>query len=109
QSPRVPGVGSATLPILAGGKIGGWTSPDLLGWIGRKDWFLVSDLADLAKGLVTRAPWVTIGALLFVPFTVWLLWRTRLGVRLRICGEYPAAGEVQGINVYKRSEERRVG
>lgn|SRR5690554_1660535 len=101
QSPRVPGVGSATLPILAGGKIGGWTSPDLLGWIGRKDWFLVSDLADLAKGLVTRAPWVTIGALVFVPFTVWLLWRTRFGLRLRICGEYPAAGEVQGINVYK--------
>ncbi|MFO7299948.1 MAG: ABC transporter permease [Actinomycetes bacterium] len=101
QSPRVPGVGSATLPVLAGGKIGGWTSPDLLGWIGSKKIFLVSDIADLAKGLVYRASWVTILALLMVPFTGWLLWRTRFGLRVRICGEYPAAGEAQGINVYK--------
>lgn len=101
QSPRVPGVGNATVPVLAGGQIGSWTSPDVLGWLGGQDWFLVSDMANIAKGLLTRANWVTIAALILVPFTAWLLWRTRFGLRVRICGEYPAAGEAQGINVYR--------
>ncbi|HEX6947680.1 MAG TPA: ABC transporter permease [Acidimicrobiia bacterium] len=101
QSPRIPGVGSATVPVLAGGTIGSWTSPDLLGWLGSRDWFLISDMADILKGLLTRASWVTIAALILVPFSAWLLWRTRFGLRVRICGEYPAAGEAQGINVYK--------
>ena len=35
-----------------------------------------------------------------VPFSAWLLWRTRFGLRLRICGERPGAGEAQGINIY---------
>lgn len=101
QSPRVPGVGNFTMPFLAGGQIGGWTSPDILGWLGRRDWFVLSDLANLARGLMTRISWITMIALLLVPFTAWLLWRTRFGLRLRICGERPEAGEVQGINVYK--------
>lgn len=101
QSPRVPGVGNFTMPVLAGGQIGGWTSPDILGWLGRRDWFVLSDLANLARGLMTRISWVTVIALLLVPLTAWLLWRTRFGLRLRICGERPEAGEVQGINVYK--------
>lgn len=101
QSPRVPGVGNFTMPVLAGGQIGGWTSPDILGWLGRRDWFILSDLANLARGLMTRISWVTVIALLLVPLTAWLLWRTRFGLRLRICGERPEAGEVQGINVYK--------
>ncbi len=101
QSPRVPGVGSATMPVLAGGTVGGWTSPDILGWLGSLEWFLISDLANVARGLMTRASWVTIMALLLVPFTAWLVWRTRFGLRIRIGGEYPAAGEAQGINVYK--------
>jgi general nucleoside transport system permease protein len=101
QSPRVPGVGNFTMPILAGGQIGGWTSPDILGWLGRQRWFVVSDMANLAKGLMTRISWVTVIALVLVPFAAWLLWRTRFGLRLRICGEHPQAGEAQGINVYR--------
>ncbi len=101
QSPRVPGVGNVTIPFLAGGNIGTWTSPDLLGWLGRIEWFLVSDAANLAKGLVTRISWVAVIALLLVPATAWLLWRTRFGLRLRICGERPQAGEAQGVNVYR--------
>ena len=31
---------------------------------------------------------------------VWLLWRTRFGLRLRICGENPVAGESLGVNIY---------
>ncbi len=101
QSPRVPGVGGLTFPFLAGGNVGSWTSPDLLGWVGGHHWFLISDAANLARGLVTRVSWVTLVALALVPFSAWLLWRTRFGLRLRICGERPEAGETQGINVYR--------
>lgn len=101
QSPRVPGVDSFTFPVLAGGDIGGWSSPDVLGWFGRKDWFFVSDLANLSRGLVTRVSWITIIAVALVPISTWVLWRTRFGLRLRICGERPEAGESQGINVYR--------
>lgn len=101
QSPRVPGVGNFTMPFLAGGDIANWTSPDILGWLGRQRWWLISDLANLARGLMTRISWVTVIALVLVPLTAWLVWRTRFGLRLRICGEHPEAGEVQGINVYK--------
>jgi len=101
QSPRVPGVGSATVPLLAGGTIGNWTTPDLFGWLGTKGWFFVSDVASILKGVMTRISWVTVIALMLVPFTAWLLWRTRFGLRLRICGERPEAGEAQGIDVYR--------
>ena len=101
QSPRVPGVGSATVPFLAGGTIGNWTTPDLFGWLGRQQWFFVSDVANILKGVMTRVSWVTVIAVLLVPLTAWLLWRTRFGLRLRICGERPEAGEAQGIDVYR--------
>src|SRR3954453_20733515 len=32
QSPRVPTVGRFTFPFLAGGKLGSWKTPDVLGW-----------------------------------------------------------------------------
>lgn len=101
QSPRVPGVGSFTMPLLAGGEVGTWTSPDLLGWVGARGWPVVSDLSNLLRGLMTRLSWVTVIALLLVPLTAWVLWRTRFGLRLRICGERPEAGEAQGIDVYR--------
>lgn len=101
QSPRVPGVGTFTLPILGGGSIGSWQTPDFFGWLAGREIFLISDIASIAKGLVTRMSWVSFIALLLVPFTAWLLWRTRFGLRLRICGERPEAGESQGINVYR--------
>src|SRR4029079_6758761 len=33
--------------------------------------------------------------------TAWLLWRTTFGLRLRSCGENPAAAESLGISVYR--------
>ncbi|MGH8925155.1 MAG: ABC transporter permease [Acidimicrobiia bacterium] len=101
QSPRVPGVGTFIVPFLSGGSIGTWQTPDFFGWLAGRELFLMSDMASLAKGLVTRISWVSLIALLLVPFTAWLLWRTRFGLRLRICGERPQAGEAQGINVYR--------
>jgi simple sugar transport system permease protein len=89
------------VPFLAGGTIGNWTTPDLFGWLGTQQWFFVSDMANILKGVMTRVSWVTVIAVLLVPLTAWLLWRTRFGLRLRICGERPEAGEAQGINVYR--------
>lgn len=66
-----------------------------------KHWFLLSDLASVVemftKGLSTL---VVFGLLLFV-LTWWLLWRTRFGLRLRSCGESPAAAESLGVDVYR--------
>jgi len=101
QSPRVPGVGDFTFPFLAGGNVGTWESPNLLRWVSEQEWFVISDTANLALGLLTGLSWITVIALLLVPFSAWVLWRTRFGLRLRICGERPEAGESQGVNVYR--------
>ncbi len=100
QSPRVPGVGRFTFPFLAGGDVFGWESPDLFGWIVDRGWFFISDITALSRGLIADVSFATIIALAMVPLSVWLLWRTRFGLRLRICGEHPIAGETQGINIY---------
>jgi simple sugar transport system permease protein len=101
QSPRVPGVNKFTFPLLAGGDLFGWTSPDILGWFIRRDWFLVSDMAGLARGLVSQLSLATVVAFALVPISVWVIWRTRFGLRLRICGEHPQGGETQGIDIYR--------
>ncbi|MGH3441525.1 MAG: ABC transporter permease [Nitriliruptorales bacterium] len=101
QSPRVQGdVGEFTLPFLAGGKLGPWRTPDLFGGLERLDWFLVSDIGGLLKGLTGRLSLLTIIALLLIPFTWWFLWRTPLGLRLRSAGENPYAAESLGVPVY---------
>ena len=100
QSPRTPGVGRFTFPFLAGGDLFGWDTPDILGWFTRQDWFFVSDLTGLTRGLVAQLSLATVIAFALVPFSAWLIWRTRFGLRLRICGEHPTGGETQGINIY---------
>ena len=100
QSPRLSGAGKFTLPFLAGGRIGDWRSPDILGWFTDKDWWYISDLTGFARGFVFNLSIFTIIAFSLVPLSAWLLWRTRFGLRLRICGEHPTAGESQGINIY---------
>jgi simple sugar transport system permease protein len=100
QSPRVPGVGRFTFPFLAGGDLFGWETPDILGWFTEKDWFFISDFTGLAKGLVSQLSMATMVAFAIVPISAWILWRTRFGLRLRICGEHPQGGETQGINIY---------
>ncbi len=40
-------------------------------------------------------------ALLLVPVVAWLLYRTPLGLAIRIVGENPAAAESAGVNVYR--------
>lgn len=65
-----------------------------------KHWFLLSDLAAVVGGFATRlSPLTILGVALFV-LTWWALWRTTFGLRIRACGESPAAAESLGVNVY---------
>ncbi|MDX2559775.1 ABC transporter permease [Streptomyces sp. TX20-6-3] len=91
QSPRIDQIYEITVPGLSD-----WLT-DLQG----KHWFFISDLAGILGGLVTNLSLLTIVALLLVPATWWLLWRTAFGLRLRSCGENPVAAESLGVNVYK--------
>ncbi len=101
QSPTIVGVSSFSVPVLAGGTIFGWQSPDVLGRIERWNWFFVSDLAGILRGMVSNMSWLTFIAILIVPAATYLLWKTRFGLRLRSCGENPHAADSLGVNVIK--------
>ncbi len=101
QSPHVDGLGDFTLPFLAGGKLFGWKSPDLLGSIEDKGWFYLSDAAGIIRGPFAQTRWFTLIALALIPLTTFIIYRTRTGLRLRIAGERPTAGESLGVNIYR--------
>ena len=101
QSPDVKGIGSNGLPILSGGNIFGWHSPDLFGKIAAKNWYLISDLFAILRGLTGDLSYVTMIAIALVPLSYWFLWHTAFGLRLRSAGEAPTAAESLGVNVYK--------
>ncbi|MFT4987861.1 MAG: ABC-type uncharacterized transport system permease subunit [Acidimicrobiales bacterium] len=100
QSPRIQGIGDWDVPFLAGGSLFGWESPDILLTIAAWEWWFVSDVADFSRGLMRGTSLLALIAVALVPFCAWLLWRTRFGLRLRIAGEQPQAGESQGVNIY---------
>ena len=83
-----------SLPVLSSG-------PDLLGDLEGRHWFLISDLAGLLRGLTSGVGVLTILAVLLVPASYLLLWRTAFGLRLRSCGENPVAADSLGIPVYR--------
>jgi simple sugar transport system permease protein len=83
-----------SLPILSSG-------PDLLGDLERQHWFLISDLAGILRGFTSGVGVLTLLAVLLVPVSYLLLWRTAFGLRLRACGENPAAADTLGVAVYK--------
>jgi simple sugar transport system permease protein len=66
-----------------------------------RHWFVVSDLAGVLRGLVTNVSALTVIAVILVPVTYYVLWRTAFGLRLRSCGENPHAAETLGVNVYR--------
>ncbi|AVH95824.1 ABC transporter permease [Streptomyces cinereoruber] len=91
QSPRIDEITKITIPGLS----------DWLQDLQAKHWFLISDLAGILGGLVTNLSLLTVVAILLIPATWWILWRTAFGLRLRSCGENPVAAESLGVNVYK--------
>ncbi len=101
QSPIVPGhIAQINLPVLAGGNIFGWRSPDAFGWLERRHWFLVSDAGGLLRGVTSNLSWLTVIAAALFPLSFWVLWRTKFGLRLRSVGESPSAAESLGVPVY---------
>jgi ABC-type uncharacterized transport system permease subunit len=85
---------SFSLPVLSSG-------PDLLGDLEGKHWFLLSDLAGVLRGFTSDVGILTVIAVLLVPAVYLLLWRTAFGLRLRSCGENPAAADSLGVPVYR--------
>ncbi|MCW2620201.1 MAG: Nucleoside transporter rane protein [Modestobacter sp.] len=85
---------SFSLPVLSSG-------PDLLGDLEDKHWFLLSDLAGVLRGFTSDVGILTVIAVLLVPAVYLLLWRTAFGLRLRSCGENPAAADSLGVPVYR--------
>jgi simple sugar transport system permease protein len=85
---------SFSLPVLSSG-------PDLLGDLEDRHWFLLSDLAGLLRGLTHDVGVLTVVAVLLVPAAYLVLWRTAFGLRLRSCGENPAAADSLGVPVYR--------
>jgi len=87
QSPPIESIPLNGLPVLSGGRFFGWQSPDVLTWISEKNWFFVSDVSSVLRGLTGDLSYVTIVAIAFVPLAYFILWKTAFGLRLRSAGE----------------------
>lgn len=56
-------------------------------------------IGPIYSGLLSGHTILTYLAFLAVPFTAWVLWRTRFGLRLRAVGENPKALDTAGMSV----------
>jgi len=100
QSPDVSSIGINGLPVLSGGELFGWKSPDFLGALANRHWFFISDVAAVLRGITGDLSYVTMIALALIPLSFFILWKTPFGLRLRSAGEAPTAAESLGVNVY---------
>ncbi|MEV7040201.1 ABC transporter permease [Amycolatopsis sp. NPDC051061] len=91
QSPVVPKFDTYSASFLS----------DWLGDLEKEQRVGISDVAGILRGLVTEVAPLTMIAIILVPVSFWVLWRTRFGLRLRSCGENPVAAESLGVNVYR--------
>ncbi len=91
QSPVVPKFDTYSASFLS----------DWLGDLEKEQRVGISDVAGILRGLVTEVAPLTMIAILLVPISFWVLWKTRFGLRLRSCGENPVAAESLGVNVYR--------
>ncbi len=90
QSPPLADITTLSLPGLG----------DPLLELQKRDFFLVSDLAGIGRGLFSGVSLLTVLAIGLVIGSYFVLWRTAFGLRLRACGESPTAAESLGVNVY---------
>jgi len=98
QSPRVSGgIPDIDLPFLAGG----FDTPDILGRIARWRWFVVSDVAAVLRAFTGNLSVLTILTFVLFGLTIWVLWHTPFGLRLRSAGEHPWGAESLGVNVLR--------
>ena len=91
QSPKLDNVGSITIGPLS----------DALGEVEDRDIFFVSELAAVARAMVTNLSLLVVLAFVLLFVTYWVLWRTSFGLRLRSTGESPSAAESLGVAVLR--------
>ena len=99
DSPPVGNLGKLTMPFLAGGRIGNFSTPDIFGYLERRQFFLISDISGLFGGFLRDIATETVMLLSLIPLTAYVLWRTPFGLRLRSSGEKPSAADSLGVNV----------
>ncbi len=90
---RLFGQGGRTPPLTGDGRFGPITLPfaeELRG---------VPVLGPLYADVISGHSFLVYTALLMVPLTWWVLFRTRFGLRLRAVGENPAAVDTAGVSV----------
>ncbi|HEV8055308.1 MAG TPA: ABC transporter permease [Nocardioidaceae bacterium] len=91
QSPTLGDVPTFTVPGLSG----------LLGAVEERELFFVSEVAAFVRALTTEVSVLVLIAVALFVLTWYVLWHTAFGLRLRSCGESPAAAESLGVNVYR--------
>jgi ABC-type uncharacterized transport system permease subunit len=91
QSPKIGDVQALTIGPLA----------DKLFDVEKKDIFFVSELAAVGRSLCNNLSSLVILSLLLLAVTYYVLWKTSFGLRLRSCGESPAAAESLGVKVLR--------
>ncbi len=99
--PQTSAIPRFDVPFISGGELFGWKSPNILLSLEDSGWFFIGDLAGILYGLTNNLSWGTVIGVSAVPVTFWILWRTRLGLRLRSSGESPTAAETLGVNVIR--------
>lgn len=99
--PQTSAIPRFDVPFISGGDLFGWKSPNILLSLEDSGWFFIGDLAGILYGLTNNLSWGTVIGVAAVPATFWILWRTRLGLRLRSSGESPTAAETLGVNVIR--------
>jgi ABC-type uncharacterized transport system permease subunit len=91
QSPKLPDVQSITVGPLS----------DALGEVEAAEIVLVSEVAAVARALVTDLSLLVVLAFALLAATYVVLWRTAFGLRLRSTGESPSAAESLGVAVLR--------
>ena len=100
-SPIVEGeIGRITLPFISGGEINGSPTFNILGSLEEQNIIFLSDIAGLLYGVTSNISYFSIISLLMIPGSIYLLWRTPLGLQMRSVGEFPSGSESLGVNVY---------
>jgi general nucleoside transport system permease protein len=91
QSPSLKTPTTIDIPFIA----------DPMNSLEEKHWFLISDFASVVEMFTKDLSVLTILGLVLIFGSIYVLWHTRFGLRLRSCGEAPAAAESLGVHVYR--------